>query len=295
MNWCVRVLTLVAAMALFACSSGAGKTPSPDGRSDYFDRVFQLICIGQISFRTAGPTPDARTIADSALRAADSLDKLRAPPDIAAAQQRYVDALRAAHDVRNSIPEVRSLQPSFAGAQKIRDADDRGKEWAALFKKIYGVQFFRNEGSSMEPALRTGTFVAAKDVVDPVQRWQLLVFKFPLDESVSFIKRVAALPGETVQVRDGQLVINGAPLADDHYYRDPANYEYGPKTVPADSYFVLGDNRRNSFDSHAWGASCAPDKQCDFVPKANILGVVDADSTGCASVNSALNATIAAS
>ncbi len=103
------------------------------------------------------------------------------------------------------------------------------------------------------------------------RRGDIIVFKFPQDPSRDFIKRVIGVPGDTVEVRDETVFINGAPLKED-YVLDTPNYTYGPKTVPPDSYFVLGDNRRNSFDSHAWGASCGNQQQCDFVPEENIIG-----------------------
>ena len=77
----------------------------------------------------------------------------------------------------------------------------------------------------------------------------------------AFIKRVIGLPGETVEVRNGQVWINGAPLRE-KYIEAPPNYQWGPVVVPANSYLVLGDNRNNSYDSHYWG----------FVPRHDIIG-----------------------
>jgi signal peptidase I len=99
----------------------------------------------------------------------------------------------------------------------------------------------------------------------------VVVFRFPLDPSRDFIKRIIGVPGDTVEVRDGTVFINGNALQED-YVQATANYTYAPKTVPEGHYFVLGDNRRNSFDSHAWGSSCSAEQQCDFVPEENIIG-----------------------
>jgi signal peptidase I len=77
----------------------------------------------------------------------------------------------------------------------------------------------------------------------------------------AFIKRIMALPGEKVEVRDGQVLINDQPLAE-NYIKEQPNYTWGPEVVPADAYFMLGDNRNNSYDSHYWG----------YVPRRNIIG-----------------------
>lgn len=76
-----------------------------------------------------------------------------------------------------------------------------------------------------------------------------------------FIKRVIGLPGETIQVKSNKVYINGKALSE-NYLAEPPDYEYGPVTIPNNAYFVLGDNRNNSYDSHYWG----------FVPRANIFG-----------------------
>ncbi len=75
------------------------------------------------------------------------------------------------------------------------------------------------------------------------------------------IKRIIGLPGDTIQVSAGKVLRNGLPLAEPYLAQKP-NYSFGPVTVPADSVFVMGDNRNNSFDSHIWG----------FLPVDNIKG-----------------------
>jgi signal peptidase I len=90
---------------------------------------------------------------------------------------------------------------------------------------------------------------------DP-ERFDIIIFKYPDDESQLFIKRLIALPGETVEVRDGKVYINGSdtPL-DDSFVPETPNggyYDFGPVTVPEDCYFMLGDNRNNSKDSRFW-------------------------------------------
>ncbi len=160
------------------------------------------------------------------------------------------------------------------------------------------VQNFRVEGSSMEPSLSTEQYLLVNkalyfrlnlDTVHTIlpfisgdngqkrhvfrapRRGDVIVFKYPGDTTRDFIKRVIGVPGDTVEVKDETVFVNGSPLKED-YIKDPPNYTYPPKTVPPDSYWVLGDNRRNSFDSHAWGQSCQAAQQCDFVPEENIIG-----------------------
>ncbi len=160
------------------------------------------------------------------------------------------------------------------------------------------VQNFRVEGASMEPSLQSEEYLLVNKAIyfrvdmDKVhqflpfipgdngqkkhlfrapRRGDVIVFRFPMDPSRDFIKRVIGVPGDTVEIKDEKVFINGAPLVEPYILATP-NYTYGPKTVPPGEYFVLGDNRRNSYDSHAWGNTCPAQQQCDFVPEDNIIG-----------------------
>ncbi len=87
------------------------------------------------------------------------------------------------------------------------------------------------------------------------QRGDIVVFQPPeeLNTNEDYIKRVIALPGETIEIKNGRVYINGRPLYEP-YIAEPMYYDFGPVVVPEDSLFVLGDNRNHSFDSHMWNA-----------------------------------------
>jgi signal peptidase I len=100
--------------------------------------------------------------------------------------------------------------------------------------------------SSMEPVLRAGDHILVTPYRhhDP-QRGDVIVFRSPVARDQMFVKRVVAVPGDLVESRDGQLLIGGHSAG--------ASSALVSQIVPADCYFVLGDNRANSFDSRNWG------------------------------------------
>ncbi len=87
---------------------------------------------------------------------------------------------------------------------------------------------------------------------DP-QRQDIIIFRYPDDESQVFIKRIIGLPGETVQIIDGEVYIDDSAIPlDEEYLKGIPEGSFGPYEVPEDSYFVMGDNRNNSHDSRFW-------------------------------------------
>lgn len=150
------------------------------------------------------------------------------------------------------------------------------------------VQNFRVEGSSMEPSLHSGQYllvnkavyfnIATDDlnrmlpvlqlptdqVIFPLgspQRGDVAVFRYPEDPTRDFIKRVIALPGDMVEVKAGYVYVNGVRIDEPYIYERP-NYPVAAEKVPPEHYFVLGDNRNNSHDSHIWG----------MVPRQDLIG-----------------------
>ena len=138
----------------------------------------------------------------------------------------------------------------------------------------------RVDGFSMRPTLDDGEFVLISRLAyqfGSFQHGDIIVFRPPMypeadfwrrllglpnisDDYEDYIKRIIGLPGDTVKIAGGVVSINGSPISE-FYIAAPPNYS-GEWNVPAGNLFVLGDNRNNSADSHAWG----------FLPEGNVLG-----------------------
>lgn len=133
------------------------------------------------------------------------------------------------------------------------------------------AQSFLVEGSSMEPSLHHAQRLLVEKIsyrFSTPKRGEVVVFRYPSDQSRKFIKRIIGLPGDEVSIKNGFLYLNGVRL-NENYINGPTYGTYsaptfGPVLVPEGHFFVLGDNRRNSDDSRY------PD--VGFVPKKNLVG-----------------------
>ena len=149
----------------------------------------------------------------------------------------------------------------------------------ALFVRTWVVQAFTIPTGSMEHNLLVGDYLLVNKFIfapslsgaervllpqEAVSRGDIIVFKFPRDPERDFIKRVIGLPGETIEVREGEVHIDGEPL-DEPWLRQPGTASaagaaviprrdnHGPVAIPDGHYFMMGDNRGNSEDSRVWG------------------------------------------
>jgi signal peptidase I len=127
----------------------------------------------------------------------------------------------------------------------------------ALVIIVFLYQPVKVEGTSMAPLLSDQERIFINKFVyrfEPIERGDVVVFWYPLDHTKSFIKRVVALPGETVEIRQGTLYVNGKVVPEPYV---PPQYEdssdFGLVRVPKDSFFVLGDHRISSNDSRVFG------------------------------------------
>ena len=178
--------------------------------------------------------------------------------------------------------EIVGLDPSFALIYLVYvlivvSVGGLGSIWGSFVAAVlsfliitFVVQAFYIPTGSMEPTLQVGDRILVAKFAyrfRDVRRGDVIVFRYPLASSKDFVKRVVALAGETVELREGLVLIDGRPLSE--RYPTPlgggdraCTSTYGPQRVPEGHLFVLGDNRCNSEDSRFFG----------FVPERNVIG-----------------------
>ena len=173
--------------------------------------------------------------------------------------------------------EVTPIGQTSGPAPRPRSAASAALSWLrdlflsvviAIVVILFLYQPVRVEGTSMMPTLVDeerifiNKFVYRFGLAD-IGRGDMIVFWFPGDTSKSYIKRVIGVPGDTVEVKEGTVYINGAPLAESYVSPENRDYtSYPLKTLESDKYFVLGDHRNSSNDSRSWG----------MVPRSYIYG-----------------------
>lgn len=147
----------------------------------------------------------------------------------------------------------------------------------ALFIRTFIVQAFKIPSGSMKPTLQIGDHILVNKFTYGVdlpftdvtiipggrpERGDIIVFEYPVEPDKDFIKRVIGIPGDVVEIRDKTVYVNGKPIdqgytmhTEDHVIpvgKNPRD-NFGPVRIPENEYFVLGDNRDNSYDSRFWG------------------------------------------
>ena len=126
---------------------------------------------------------------------------------------------------------------------------------SAACTSIVPVQPLKVEGTAMLPALHHGDRIIVERNPQKLERGDIVVFLFPLDQTRSYIKRIVGLPNEEIEIREGVILVNGTalnePYVDPRFNLTASSAE--PLRLPPDSYFVVGDNRDNSSDSRIWG------------------------------------------
>ena len=135
----------------------------------------------------------------------------------------------------------------------------------------FAVQNYHVDGQSMEPSLHDQENILVDKVsylFHPPQRGDIIVFEYPKDTRLDYVKRIIAVPGDIISVEKAKVTVDGVTL-NEPYVNQNDNFnpfpDFSNRIVPPNDYFVMGDNRGNSSDSRDWG----------FVPRQNIIGKAD--------------------
>jgi len=160
--------------------------------------------------------------------------------------------------------ESLSLSRAFGGGSVLREILETVLLTAIIFLILNtATGRFQVRGSSMEPTLHNGQYLVVGKLtywLHPPGRGDIIVFEPPNSSGEDYIKRIVGLPGEQVEIRSGKMWVDGV-LFEEPYIANPSPYS-GSWNLRDEEYFVLGDNRGNSSDSHSWG----------MLPRENIVG-----------------------
>lgn len=163
--------------------------------------------------------------------------------------------LRAKQKPKKKKSQIRELLETLVGAALL-----------AAFIMVFIARAFTVEGPSMMPTLHNGERLLVDKIsyrfIEP-SRGEIVVFQYPANPREHFIKRIIGVPGDTVEITEGRVYINGQ-VVEENYIMAPPRSGFAEAVVPDDHYFVLGDNRNNSEDSR--------DRRVGFVPENLLVG-----------------------
>ena len=186
------------------------------------------------------------------------MDSINEKPAIEAAPANPAPELSAARPAGGASAAPPSATHSLRHEIRVWTRDLLIAIGLALVIIVFLYQPVKVEGTSMAPLLSDQERIFINKFVyrfEPIERGDVVVFWYPLDRSKSFIKRVVGLPGETVEIRQGVLYVNGKIVPEPYV---PPQYEdfsdFGPQIVQPGSYFVMGDHRISSNDSRVFGS-----------------------------------------
>lgn len=165
---------------------------------------------------------------------------------------------------RNNVPKTNLKLPQFRPKLNRKSSNQESAELLFLLLAVYCLGNllslrFAVDGASMNPTFSTGQFLLVSRmnyILGQPERGDIMIFHLPQDPSRDFIKRVIALPHEAIEIRDTLIYINGHLLEEPYLVEAclPEHCSDGFWQLGADEYFLLGDNRNQSYDSRSFGA-----------------------------------------
>lgn len=162
-------------------------------------------------------------------------------------------------------------------ARQAEESQQKSSGWLDLLEAVIialalaiVIRYFLFEpfvipSGSMEPTLQPGDRIIVSKLsyrLSEPQREDIVVFRYPPNPRLVYIKRLVAVGGDTVEIADNRLYINGKPVPEPYLPEGSYMHDFGPVEVPPGNFLVLGDNRNNSEDSRVWG----------LLPEENVLG-----------------------
>jgi len=188
--------------------------------------------------------PTADGIIDASAAAVDSWARNELPPTQAESDE-----------APDSLTDIPDNEPHWFGLMVRETVETVGLAVIIFLIIRIGIQNYRIEGASMEPNFHDGEYLIVNKLayrLGEYERGDVIVFKYPNDPSKDYIKRVIGLPGDTVEIRGGQLFVNGNQI-EEPYEHMPNARDEPPTVVDAGHLYVMGDNRPASSDTRSWG------------------------------------------